>query len=312
MGQVINFGGKSIKQFKNNTNEMDIIRLLPKMSNLKGETIVLYIGEEILQDEELLTNVLREIVILKCMQAIVIIIPDVNKQSISLCNEMFAITDPFLDANFVNIGEQADVFDVVFKREVLYKVSKILKQFNAMSIGLSGHMLDIVFANDAINVNDTSLFFERERQELYYSQSEQKKKKQYSVDMLEEILKTNIIPIVAPTAYNNNGQVYVFESSLFGAYISGYLSALKYTELYSNRGDILKNCIYGIEKFTKILKTGSFKEESLRFLNSGIEAIKNGVQGTHIIDVSNISMLEEFCSKMFSGLFLYDDTLNQL
>ena len=218
----------------------------------------------------------------------------------------------FLDAKFVNITEQADVFDVVFKREILYKISKILKQFNAMSIGLSGHMLDIFFANDVINVNNTSLFFERERQELYYSQSEQKKKKQYSVDMLEEILKTNIIPIVAPTAYDNNGQVYVFESSLFGAYISGYLSALKYTELYTNRGDILKNCIYGIEKFTKILKTGSFKEESLRFLNSGIEAIKNGVQGTHIIDVSNISMLEEFCSKMFSGLFLYDDTLNQL
>ena len=199
MGQVINFGGKSIKQFKSNTNEMDIIRLLPKMSNLKGETIVLYIGEEILQDEELLTSVLREIVILKCMQAIVVIIPDVNKQSISLCNEMLAITDPFLDANFVNIGEQADVFDVVFKREALYKISQILKQFNAMSIGLSGHMLDIVFANDIINTNNTALFFERERQELYYSQSEQKKKKQYSVDMLEEILNGKVVIYIGLT-----------------------------------------------------------------------------------------------------------------
>ena len=90
MGQIIDFGNKSIKQFTNNTSEIDVIRLLPKLNNLKGETIVLYIGEEILQDEALLTSVLREIVILKCMQAIVIIIPDVNKQSISLCNEIIS------------------------------------------------------------------------------------------------------------------------------------------------------------------------------------------------------------------------------
>ena len=178
-----------------------------------------------------------------------------------------------------------------------------------MPFGVGGSSLDIVLPDEIVNKNVST--FDPSQRMLYTNSSSQIRKK-YSVDMLDELIKTDILPILMPTFKDQNGNNYILESSLFGAYIARYLSALKYVIAYTEDPNVPSNCIYGIERFTKIVKTGNFNQKTLKFLNSGIEAVRNGVQGTHIIDTKNVNLLEEFCSNTFSGLFLYDDTLNQL
>ena len=307
MGQVIDFGGKPIKKQKATLGDIDLIKLLPKLRNLKGENIVIYIGEKVIQDDELLAKLLREVVTLKCMEATVLLVPDTNALVSAFCSENLNITNPFQTGNFVNASEQIDLFDVIFKRETISKISSILKSFNAMSLGISGHSLDIVFPDELVN-NGLSMF---DRRHYEICDRAVEKRKKYSIDMLDELLKTDIIPIIAPSFKDRVGQAYVFESGLFGAYLSSYLSSLKYVEIYTSEQNIPTNCVYGVERFTKIIKSSLLSSNNLQFVNAGVVAIKKGVQCVHVIDIRNVSLLEEFCGKI-NGLFLYDDSLNQL
>ncbi len=309
MGQVIDFGGKPVRKTVAALSEADLIKLLPKLRILKGEDIVIHIGEKVLENNDLLTKLLREVVTLKCMEATVLLIPDTDIIVSSFCDEHLNINNPFKESNFVNAADQIDVFDVIFKRDVISKISNILKSFNSMSLGISGHSLDIVFPDELVN-NGLSVF-DRQRYDVGEKTSDKKNKK-YSIDMLDELLKTDIIPIIAPTFKDRIGKTYIFESYLFGAYLSSYLSSLKYVEVYTDKQNIPTNCIYGVERFMKIVKSSCFSDEDLQIINAGMVAIQKGVQGVHVVDIDHISLLEEFCRKTFSGLFLYDDTLNQI
>lgn len=309
MGQLIGFNGKSLKKNKAELKEADIISLLPYLRNLKGEIIVVNITKKVIDNDELLKKLLREIVTIKCMGAVVIIVPDGDFQINNFCEEIFDKRNYLDNFNYVNTQNQVDILDVFFKREVVDKISNILKSFNAMSIGVSGHSLDIILPDDVVNPNAS--LFDKQNKKMYNGMSEKTGKK-YSIDMLEELIKTDIIPIVYSTFKTRNGNIYAMESSLFGAYIATYLSSLKYVEVYTDEQNIPTSCMYGVEKFVKIVKTGNFSKNQLRIINSGLEAVKNGIQGTHILDMKYVSLLEEFCGKSFSGLFLYDDTLNQI
>ena len=309
MGQVIDFDKKGFEKGKEKLCDSGIIKLLPKLRVLKGETIVIYICQEILSNEDLLNDVLREIAILKCMEINVLVVLDVNKQVDVFCSEILNLDKQFVDVNYVQITDQTEVIDAVFKRELTRKVVNNFKAFNIMSLGVSGYELGIVLPDEVVNKKQSVLTLSK--YDICYETNEEKAKKQYSTGMLEELLKTNIIPVITPTFNDRNGNTYVIESSIFGAYLSGFLSSLKYVELYVNQPNIPTRCLYGIERFTKIVKSGSFTDNDLRVMNSGIESIKNGVQGAHIINVKQVSLLEEFCGSTICGLFLYDDTLNQ-
>ena len=309
MGQLIDFSGKVLIKTRPALQDSDIISLLPRLRNLKGEIIVVNISTKVLEDDELLAKLLREIVTIKCMGAIVVIVPEINDKINEFCSEAFNIESQLEVSNFVDTLNQVDILDVICKREVIDKISNILKSFNSMSMGVSGHNLDIIFPDDVVNQNQFS--FEKQTKPIYNGISEKKNKK-YSIDMLEELLKTDIIPIISSTFKIKNGHTYAIESSLFGSYLSTYLSSLKYVEVYTDEQTIPTSSIYGVERFSTIVKTGSFDKSAIKIIHAGMEAVKNGVQGTHILNIKQVSLLEEFCNKSFAGLFLYDDTLNQL
>lgn len=310
MGQLIDFAGKDLKKIKPDLTETDIIYLLPKLKILKGETIVIYINESILKDDVLLNRILREIFTIKCMGTSVVIIPDVNFLMKEFCEDNFNIANPFDKEDFFDTLNQVEILDVIFKSEVLDKIILSLKKFNAMALGMSGHNLDIIFPDSIIERDNDNLFV-KQTKSIYNGFSEKKNKK-YSINTLEELLKTDIIPVIVPTFKIVNGKIFVMESSLFGSYLANYLSALKYVLCYTNDDTIPSSCVYGSDRFTKIFETGKFSLNAKKMIKSGLEAVKNGVQSVNIIDMKYASFLEELCNVTLSGIFLYDDTLNQL
>ena len=309
MGQIIDFGDKITKDVKQNLKELDIIRLLPKLRSFRGENIVIFLEKSVINDGEVLSKVLREVVILKCMEVRIVLVLDVDEQMRNFCRETYGVDDIFTDKNVYNLRDNIDVIDVICKREVMYEVSNILNSFNAMSLCCSGHSICIVFPDDAVN-NGISVFDKPYRD--INSGTEHQTQKIYSFDMLDELLKTNIIPVLAPTVYDRLGKQYLVRSEVFSAYISGYLSSLKYVAIYKDYADIPTNCLYGVSRMIRILKAGVFSANSLQLINAGIEAINKGSQGAHIINANRVSLLEELCGKRFNGLFLYDDNLNHL
>ncbi len=309
MGQLIDFGGKNPKgKTRTDPKEADLVSLLPRLRALKGEMIVFNICDNVIADDELLTNLVREIVMLKCMGVTTIIVPDANAKAVEYYRNNYNISDPFANKDFQEAFECVDELEISMKQGYAEKIAKIARSLNTMPLVVGGSSLDVVLPDEIVNKNVST--FDSPR--TIYNNSNMQTKKKYSIDMLDELVKTDILPILIPTFKDQNGNNYVLESSLFGAYISQYLSALKYVIIYTKDPMIPSGCIYGIERFTKILKTSNFNRKTLSFLNSGVEAVRSGTQGTHVIDTRNVNLLEEFCGSNFSGLFLYDDTLNQL
>ena len=309
MGEIINFGGKKFNiQARKEHKTDDLISLLPKLKNLKDEIIVIKINIEVIENDRLLISVLKEIVTLKCMGAVVILIPDVNDKIEEYFEENQGIKNIFADNNFIDTNGLTDVLEVIIKRNICLKICKFLQDYNIMSMVLSGNDMNIVLSDDVVNNNIKNFSF---TPKSIHNQTIQSKKK-YSIDILNDIIKTDIIPIVMPTFKDNQGNEYLMDSGMYAMYMSKYLNALKYVLIYNDNSEIPTACIYGIERFSKMIKGGHQKMKTMQAFNSTIEAVKNGVQCSHLIDIENTSLLEALCLNDNGGFCLYDDTLNQL
>jgi len=309
MGQILDFNSNNNNAKNNTTREIDLVKLLPKLQNLKKENIVIHITDEVANNDKLLLKLLREVVILKYIEVTVVLILDTNKFIEDFCVKNLKIKKPFEKQSFVKITEEIDVFDMIFKHKVADRVSSFLKNFNATPLCISGHNLDIIFPDEI--VYDKLSFFDFQKKDVRNYITEKKNKK-YSIVTLEELLKTNIIPVIYPSFKDRIGNTYIQESACFGSYLSSCMSSLKYVEICANKKSIPTNCIYGIDRLSKIIKTGYFSKNDIVLMEACINAIKKGTQGAHIIDIQNVSLLEEFCSQAFKGLFIYDDILNQI
>lgn len=309
MGEIINFGGKKFNiQARKEHKTDDLISLLPKLKNLKDEIIVIKINIEVIENDRLLISALKEIVTLKCMGAVVILIPDVNDKIEEYFEENQGIKNIFADNNFIDTNGLTDVLEVIIKRNICLKICKFLQDYNIMSMVLSGNDMNIVLSDDVVNNNIENFSFTAKS---IHNQTIQSKKK-YSIDILNDIIKTDIIPIVMPTFKDNHGNEYLMDSGMYAMYMSKYLNALKYVLIYNDNSEIPTACIYGIERFSKMIKGGHQKMKTMQAFNSTIEAVKNGVQCSHLIDIENTSLLEALCLNDNGGFCLYDDTLNQL
>ena len=133
-----------------------------------------------------------------------------------------------------------------------------------------------------------------------------------SVDALSELRNTALIPILSPSFRDKQYNEYILESNLFAMQIAKNLNALKLVMTYTDLPIIPTNSIYGIDRFTKIIKKNDIDGEPLSMFYASIEAVRSGVQGVNFVDINQTSFLEEICSSAPSGLFLYDDLLGQL
>ena len=81
MGQLLNFANEKSNNVKYMTKEkMNLIDLLPKIKMLKGEILIININYSIIKDKELLTRIVNEIVVLKCMGVSVVIVVDADEK----------------------------------------------------------------------------------------------------------------------------------------------------------------------------------------------------------------------------------------
>ena len=308
MGQLIDFGGGKVqKKAKPEPKLDDVIGLLPRLRFLKDEAIVVHIDQKIIKNDDLLKKVIKDVITIRCMGAITIIIPDSDAK----VSEYFVengYADPLANANFTSTTGITDVIDVLIKHDSAKKIGKIINNYNTIGLVISGLDLNIVFPDEIVNKNVETMSFTMRQM---YNSSVQKKAN-YSIDTLNEIIKTDIIPVIVPTFRDQQGNEYMLESNLFAMYLAKYLNALKYVSVYSDNQQIPTSCIYGAERFTKIVRDGNFDSKTMKILNAAIEAVKNGVQGSHVVAAEGSSIIEEFCNGNTSGLYLYDDTLNHL
>ena len=308
MGQLLNFSGQKEHELGHALhNKLDLINLLPKIKMLKGETLLVNIRHDVIQDKELLSKVVNEIIVLKCMGVLTIIVVDADEKVFEYYQNKEK-ENPFADNDCASTNGINDVVEVLIKHETTKCINDIIFQKNAMSMSVIGVDMNIILSDDVFNKN-ISMF---DKQNCSITDSLRKKKKKDSVDVLNEILDTDILPILVPTCKDAYGNTYVMNSSYFTAKLASCLNAFKMITLYKDNSQIPTSCIYGVERFMKIIKSGSFNDKTMKMMKYSINGVKSGVQIAQMIDVANASIMEELCNETQKSLTLYDDTLQSI
>lgn len=306
MGQLIDFTGKK-KYNKSDTqrSDIDIVGFLPKLKKLKGEIMLFHITNDVLLDEELLSNFIKDIVVLKCLGVIVILVPDNDAEIERYYSETYN-EKLFLNTFCSNINGISDVIEVMMKHNGGDKIVNFLKENNVLPLSISGKDLGIIFPDNVVNNND-NIYYNFQQREQHIERPSN-----FKIDILNEIIGTDILPIILPSCRDKQGNEYIMSSGYFCMYLAKYLNAIRFIIVYKNNDQIPKNCIYGVERFVKIVKTNSFNEKTIRTINPAIEAVKNGVQICNLIDVSSFSIIEDLCANVSYSLILYDDVLQKI
>ena len=308
MGQLLNFSGRKENNIEQNSKEkMNLINLLPKIKVLKGEVLVISIGYSVIQEKEILHKVVNEIIVLKCMGVSVIVVVDADDKIFEYFQSKEK-DNPFNENDCTITNGINDDIEVLIKHEVAKSVNDAILSNNNMSMIISGVDGNIVLPDDVFNKN-ISIF----NQQSYTAISGLKKKtKKYSVDILNDLLNTDILPILMPTCKDAYGNTYVMNSGYFMSKLANCLNAFKMITLYKDNAQIPTSCIYGVERFIKIIKSGSFNNKTMKMMRYNIDGIKSGVQIAQIMDVENTSIIEELCNETQRSLTLYDDTLQSI
>ena len=307
MAEIINFFGQS-QNYKEGRRNIDVISFLPKLKYLNGETMVISIDEKMLADNRLLESFLREVLLMKYVGVSVVLVVDIRGEVNKYLYENSGIGDRLDNDVAVSVEKDYDVVDVLIKHNGLNTIYDIMDNLGANVLAVSGSTLGIKMADIG---SDEFLPFEKDRKNFNNVGLKNKNSKS-SVGLLDEILKTDIIPVISPIVRDFQGVNYVMEGKYFSARLAGLLGALKCVITYSDEKKIPKGCVYGAEHIIDVVNEGGYSANFLNIAKASADAITNGTQGVHIINPKIVDLVEELCSGNFFGIFVYDDAVSHL
>jgi len=263
-----------------------LIEALPYIKKFRGKEIVIKYGGAAMNCAEIRKNILQDLVFMNYVGIKPILIhgggPMINQKMMEA-----GIKPRFIDGlRYTDKQSISIVVDTLanINKEMVHDIN----HFGARAIGMSGHVNEILnvrkvqasedvgFVGEVINVNTMPI---------------------------RELTEFNIIPIIYPVGYDETGQVYNVNADEASSKIAVALQAQKMMVMTGAPGilrdvsdeDSLLSTVHENEIDT-LIKQKVIADGMLPKVKSCLQALKGGVQKTHIIDgrVKHSLLLEIF------------------
>ncbi|KKK41237.1 hypothetical protein LCGC14_0584430 [marine sediment metagenome] len=241
-----------------------------------GKTIVVKYGGSAMKDPELKRNFMEDIISLSSVGIKIIIVhgggPFINEM---LCR--LGIESKFFNGLRITDEETMEIVEMVLAGKINKSIVNDIQTLGADAIGLCGKDGNLLQAKKKI-VDETDLGFVGE---VTY----------VNTSILEGLLKSNIIPVIAPIGKDNLGNTYNINADDVALAISKALNAEKL--IYVT--DVL-GVLSDMDDATSLI-TEMKTDQALSFIEEGVitngmipkvkscvEAVNCGVKAVHIID----------------------------
>jgi len=263
-----------------------LIEALPYIKKFRGKEVVIKYGGAAMDNAEIRTNILHDLVFMNYVGIKPILIhgggPMISqKMKEAGLKPRFVNGLRYTDRETINIVVQtlADI-----NKEMVHDIN----QFGARAIGLSGHDNEILsvrkvqgdedvgFVGEVISVNSMPI---------------------------RELTEFNIIPIIYPVGYDENGDTYNINADEAAAKIAIALQAQKMMVLTGAKGimrdindsDSLISTVH-VDEIDALIGNGVVTGGMLPKVKACVQALREGVRKTHIIDgrVKHSLLLEIF------------------
>lgn len=272
-----------------------LIEALPYIQRFRGETVVVKFGGSIMEDENGVNNILKDIAFMACVGLRPVIVHGGGKE-ISQRMKVAGLKATFRKGLRVTDADAIGIVEQVLNHSVNPRIVKVLQSYECKARGLRG---DDIFHVEKHTEKDTATgavldwgFVGNVR----------------SVDVapVEAFLQAGITPVITPLGRSAERDIYNVNADDAAAAIAKALKARKLVFLSDVPGLLadptdLKSRISTVKiaEVNALIKRGIIDGGMLPKITGAVNALKSGVLKTHIIDAGmpHSLLLELFTEK---------------
>ncbi|MFA5688243.1 MAG: acetylglutamate kinase [Kiritimatiellales bacterium] len=272
-----------------------LIEALPYIQRFRGETIVVKFGGSIMESETGYRNILKDVAFMGCVGLQPVIVHGGGK-SVSKKMRAANIQPNFIQGLRVTDGQTIEVVEEVLNNEVNPHLVEILKEYGSKARGIHGE--DIVRVKKHTGTNPQT------GEELDWGFVG--KVIQIDIEPVLAFLKADIIPVITPLGRGEDGRLYNVNADDVANAIARGLKARKLVFLSDVPG-LLRDpsdpstliTSLKLSEIEELISRGIISGGMLPKIGGAVEALKAGVNKTHIIDSSlpHSLLLELFTDK---------------
>jgi len=268
---------------------------MPYIQRFVGKTLVIKYGGNAMTDDRLKESFARDIVMLKLIGLNPIVVHGGGPQIGELL-EQLKIDSHFVNGMRVTDSKTMDVVEMVLGGAVNKEIVGLINSAGGKAIGLTGKDGDLLRARKLKVKHKTP---EMEAPEIidigHVGEVER-----VNVKVLEMLVNSDFIPVVAPIGVGEDGASYNINADLVAGKIAEVLQAEKLILLTNIAGLMDKDgkVLTGLspKQVDDLIEDGTIYGGMLPKIDCALSAVKSGVTSAHIIDgrVEHSCLLEIF------------------
>jgi acetylglutamate kinase len=273
-----------------------LIEALPYIKKFYNKTIVIKYGGNAMVSEELKDNFALDVVMMKYIGINPVIVHGGGPQ-IGKMLELFGIQSKFIDGQRVTSEEMIDVVEMVLGGKINKDIVSLINRHGGNAVGITGKDGDLIHAKRFRN--KVKKCPETNRPEII-DLGLVGDIKQVNPNILNTLDRAEFIPVIAPIGRGEKGETLNINADFVASRVAGALKAEKLLLMTDIEGVKGKNgkLITGLTRkdAQKLIKSKVIKDGMLPKVNCCLEALKEGVTKTHIVDgrVKHAILLEMF------------------
>lgn len=271
-----------------------LMEALPYFRRFYGKTFVIKYGGHAMENEELKASFAQDVVLLKYLGINPVVVHGGGPQ-IDITLEKMGITSRYVRGMRVTDQETLDIVEMVLVGKVNKEIVTLINQHGGMAVGLSGKDGGLILARK-MNVTVSN---NGESPEII------------DLGMVGEIVGINplvidsldenkFIPVIAPVGAGEKGETYNINADLVAGEVAEALHAEKLilmTDIEGvkdKKGEFMSTL--KVNQARKMIQEGIVGAGMIPKVECCIEALKGGVNKTHILDgrVKHAVLLEIF------------------
>lgn len=268
---------------------------LPYIQRFTGKTIVVKFGGNAMVDPLLHESFARDIVLMKLVGMNPVVVHGGGPQ-IGALLEKLGIPSEFVDGMRVTDTQTMDVVEMVLGGRVNKEIVTSINRAGGKAIGVTG--------KDGGLIRAERLKITRQGPELSAPEiidiGHVGEVRQIDTEILNVILDSNFIPVIAPIGADDAGNTYNINADLVAGKIAQVMQAEKLMLLTNVAGlmDRQQKVLTGLStaEVDALIADGTVHGGMLPKISCALEAVKSGVGSAHIVDgrVAHAVLLEIF------------------
>jgi len=268
---------------------------MPYIQRFVGKTLVIKYGGNAMTDDKLKASFARDIVMLKLIGLNPIVVHGGGPQIGNLL-EQLKIESHFVNGMRVTDSKTMDVVEMVLGGAVNKEIVGLINSAGGKAIGLTGKDGDLLRARKLKVKHKTPEMVAPEIIDIGHVGEVER----VNVKVLEMLVNSDFIPVVAPIGVGEDGASYNINADLVAGKIAEVLQAEKLILLTNIAGLMDKDgkVLTGLSpaQVDALIEDGTIYGGMLPKIDCALSAVKSGVTSAHIIDgrVEHSCMLEIF------------------